>query len=34
MFWPVVAGFEDAYVLADAYAYIPVGATLSIAYLE
>lgn len=34
MFYPPITGFEDAYVLADLYAYLPVGATLSVAYQE
>jgi hypothetical protein len=35
MFYPVISPqWSDAYVLADSYAYIPVGATLSVSYLE
>ena len=32
--WPAISPPWNAYVLADQYAYVPVGATLSITYLE
>ena len=35
MFYPVISpAWTDAYVLADIYAYVPAGTTLSVSYLE